>query len=592
MNKIYNLMEIANTHGGSKGYVFSLLKQFESFKSGFGIKFQPFKCDEIALKDYSWFPVYKELFFDPDSWKQIITKASETKDVWLDMFDVYSVQILRENLPNITGIKLQASVVNNFNLLTALSKVDLSDKIAIINIASFAVDEINEVIKQCGQYLKAKEVILQVGFQDYPTEISDSGLGKIKVLSENFSHRISFADHVDGNDEYALHLPVMAAVLGASIIEKHIMHSTLETKYDHYSSLTFEKYSKYLSVQNNYQQILLAPFVSEKERKYLLKSVQKPVLNKPKNKGMLVDLKKDLDFKRTDMPGLDIYSLNQPANQRFILANAKEGNRTLMKSDFKKAKIATIIACRMKSSRLPKKATLKIGEIASVELCIKNALKFKGINHTVLATSYLEEDSVLKDYTYHKDVIFHTGHPEDVINRYLGIINELDIDVFVRVTADMPYICNDILQVLLESHFRNGADYTAARKAAIGTNLEIINAEALRRVSEYFPSANYSEYMTYYFQNNPSHFNLNYVDLPDDLIRDYRLTLDYEDDLKLFRIIEEYFSGQEEQYKITDIFEYLDQNPQLADINNNCIVKYHTDKDLIARIKANTTISK
>ena len=31
--------------------------------------------------------------------------------------------------------------------------------------------------------------------------------------------------------------------------------------------------------------------------------------------------------------------------------------------DFKKANIASIIACRLKSSRLPKKAVLKIGEL-------------------------------------------------------------------------------------------------------------------------------------------------------------------------------------------------------------------------------------
>ena len=54
----------------------------------------------------------------------------------------------------------------------------------------------------------------------------------------------------------------------------------------------------------------------------------------------------------------------------------------LKEEDFKKANIATIIACRLKSSRLPKKALAKIGEITSVEYCIKNALSFKNVNQT------------------------------------------------------------------------------------------------------------------------------------------------------------------------------------------------------------------
>jgi len=241
--------------------------------------------------------------------------------------------------------------------------------------------------------------------------------------------------------------------------------------------------------------------------------------------------------------------------------------------------------------RLPKKAILKIGNLSSIELCIKNALKFENVKYTILATSNLPEDDELKNHTYSSSVIFHRGDPDDVIQRYLDIIEKLKIDVVVRVTGDTPYISNDILQILLKSHFESGADYTTAKKAAVGTNLEIINSDALRKVKSFFPSADYSEYMTYYFTNNPKYFKLNYVDLPENLVRDYRLTLDYEDDLKMFNLIENYFKDNNLEYNIKLLFDFLDKNPKIAKINKHCPLKYETDKKLIEVLKKVTKIN-
>lgn len=252
--------------------------------------------------------------------------------------------------------------------------------------------------------------------------------------------------------------------------------------------------------------------------------------------------------------------------------------------------IATIIACRLKSSRLPRKALLKIGDLSSIEYCIKNALKFTNVDYTILATSTVDEDSVLKDYTYSDSVIFHRGDPEDVIQRYIDIINKLKIDIVIRVTGDMPFISDKILQILMKSHFETGADYTVAKKAAAGTNLEIINATALKKIKSYFPYADYSEYMTFYFVNNPSYFKLNFIDLPENLVRDYRLTLDYAEDLTMFNHVSNYFISQKVDYDIETLFQYLDNNPEIADINSQCLLTYKTDAKLIALLNEKTTI--
>lgn len=603
MDNVYNIIELANVHGGDINYIFSLLKEFSEFKQGFGVKFQPFKYDEIATSDYEWYPVYQKLYFSPDEWKKIFLQAKETKDVWVDVFDAYSVQIIRENLPLIVGLKFQTSALDNRKLFKNLADLDLSRVKVIVNIAGHDIDEIKKYAQRIALELKPAELILQAGFQGYPTKLEDSGLHKIQMLKNKFKCKISFTEHLDPEDDESLRLPVAAALAGAQIIEKHVKHSTLETKYDFQSSVKVDAYKKYVellrngsdldSFINDKERLLLksdSAFVSKNEEAYLKKTTQKPLAARNLEAGQLLSLQDDLSFKRSPAEGMAIDRI-EGSVRGFNLLNAnKLENAAFGEEDFRKAKIAVIIACRMKSTRLPKKAILPIGRISSIELCIKHALQFENADEVILATSTEEEDAVLENYTYSDQVIFHRGHPEDVIERYLDIAAQRNIDVVIRVTGDMPYISNDVCQILLKSHFAAGADYTNARKAAVGTNLEIMNARALKKIKEYFPSADYSEYMSYYFWNNPDYFKLNFVDLPDDLARDYRLTLDYSEDLEMFRKIEEYFVPRGEKFSLPKLFEYLDNHPEVAKINVDCVLKYKADPALIDLLKQKTTI--
>ena len=308
--------------------------------------------------------------------------------------------------------------------------------------------------------------------------------------------------------------------------------------------------------------------------------------------GLGVDVENDFEFKRNDSYGLNIVELKRYVSEKYILNSDRKKGETIRKEDIKKANIAVIIACRLKSTRLKRKALLKIGSIPSVEMCIKNILKFKDVSSVVLATSTTEEDSELKDYTYNKNVLFHQGDPDDVIQRYLDIIEKKNFDVIIRVTGDCPYLSSDIAEVVLNSHFEKGAEYSNGIGAAVGTNLEVINSLSLKKVKKYFPKADYSEYMTWYFQNNPEEFKLNYVDLPEKWKRDYRLTLDYQADLDLFNKIEEYFTEEKIEYSIDKLYEYLDNHPDIAKINSSITQKYQTDAKLIETLNKYTKINK
>jgi len=587
---MYYIIEVANTHGGDRTYLDALIQDFESFKGGdFGIKFQAFSPDTIALNDFEWYPVYENLYFNPTEWNEIICSASKSKDIWLDIFDSYGVEILKKNIFSIKGIKFQSSVLQNQEVFKLLTKIDLTEKIIILNIAAQPETAIEMIINKVNQQLKPKKIMLEIGFQSYPTMLSDCGLNKIETLKNKFQLEIVFADHTEGTLSDAITLPLVAALKGASAIEKHVMLRDRETKYDYFSSISSDQFKELVEKISAYSALENMEFINDREIEYLHKSQMKPLLNKVKNVGDLIDTENDFKFRRTGQEGITLNEAIELQKKIQVLSNNKASDDSIKKEDFRPARVAAIIACRLKSSRLKEKALLHIGDLPSVSFCISHAMKFKNVQKTILATSTLEQDYALKDYIFSKDVIFFQGDPEDVISRYLKVCDQEKIDVIVRITADMPFVDPAICEILLRAHFEKGSDYTTAKKAAIGTNLEIINVSALRKIKSYFQSADYSEYMTWYFQNNPEFFKLQFVDLPSELVRDYRLTLDYDEDLQLFNKIDDYFSNKgQNSYTLIDVFQYLDAHPEVASINKNCQLKYKTDQALIDLLNEKT----
>jgi len=584
------IIEVANAHGGNFKYLLDLIKAFNEYGDGFSMKFQPFHFDKIATKDFSAYKLYQQLHFDKNQWKTVIDMVADTKGVWLDIFDTYGVEVLLDNIDRVVGIKFQSSVLYNFEVFKALLVADLRQKKIILNVAAQTIQNIREVIEYITLKLKPLEILLEFGYQAYPTRFEDSGFSKIEIIKANFKNRIVFADHVDGKTVDAVWLPVMVALTDVDVIEKHVMLDDRDTLFDQFSSLTPSKFSEMVSQIKRYTSLKGMPFINDKELTYLNSTMMIPILKHNKPAGSLLNFQDDFCYKRSGKNGLNVKQIESLQNDFHILARDKEAGTTVQMEDLKKATIATIIACRLKSTRLPRKALIPIGDLSSVERCIKSCLEFKDVNLTILATSDLPEDAELENYTYSPNVIFHKGDPEDVIRRYLSIAENLKIDVIVRVTADNPFVSGLIVEQALKAHFTAGADYTVPRRAAIGTGTEIINTAALQKVKRHFTSANYSEYMTWYFQNNPEHFRLNFIDLPDQLIRNYRLTLDYPEDLEMYNKLQGYFDDNNKEFNVVEAFEFLDTHPEISQLNSHLTQRYKADANLIEILNKETKI--
>lgn len=595
MNRIsdlpYVIFEVANVHGGDRDELFHLIAEYTAIDyQNKAIKFQPLNPDQIALPDYKWFQVYQELYFEPGVWAEAIALAAKCGEVWLDIFDVYGIEVLQTNLKNVHGIKLQASVLDNIDLVNGLTELDLEQIRLMINISGFEMSSIESYVEQF-QRIGFAEIILQIGYQGYPTSVADTGLQKLAVLEAAFpSHSLCIADHSAAEMPVSRQIPGWAVAAGCTYVEKHFCSNRSRAKYDYFSSLEPEEFRDMLENLGSLHSASHGRFISHSEARYLKDSYQAPVLRHDMALGELVGAT-DLLFRRTNQSGLTKAEIETEQSQFNIIANSKPRLATFAKTDFRKARIGVIVACRMKSTRLKKKAVLPINGVAAVERCLQNCLNMAHVDEVILATSDLEEDQVLGQHTLGGRAKFWQGDPDDVIHRYLGACELYGLDVIVRVTADCPAVSPEITDYLIRRHFEAGADYTAPVHCAVGSSPEIYNVEALRRVISIMGKAEHSEYMTWYMRNNADFFKVNLVDLPPELVRDYRLTLDYQEDWDMFNRLYSILADKGLDASIRNVFSVLDGDGSIPGINQHLTLSYKTDSQLIEKLNKVTRIT-
>ena len=111
-----------------------------------------------------------------------------------------------------------------------------------------------------------------------------------------------------------------------------------------------------------------------------------------------------------------------------------------------------VIQSRLGSSRLPFKAALQLPEgIASVKGAVVRCEKIiskLGWNTKVYVACPFSEVEVYENLCSGTNAIIYGGDPDNVALRFLNLSDEYDIEAFIRVTADNPYVCIDVVDYL------------------------------------------------------------------------------------------------------------------------------------------------
>ncbi len=236
-------------------------------------------------------------------------------------------------------------------------------------------------------------------------------------------------------------------------------------------------------------------------------------------------------------------------------------------------KTAILIAVRMKSTRLPKKALKKIGNQTVIENLIDRIEKSKKADEIILCTSTHPDDKILLEYADKKGIKKFAGSEDDVLDRFIKAAEMVNADRIVRVTGDNPLTDPEYIDKMLKKQEETGAEYVYLEGMPRGTKGEVMTVDALKKAKRIAYDSKQSEYMTIYFRSGL--FNIEKVEAEENVKRPgYRLTIDTPKDLELMKNISTHFEKKLPEIKLEEIIEYLDENPEAVSINKDA----HTRK--------------
>ncbi|MEO0015569.1 MAG: hypothetical protein RL589_50 [Actinomycetota bacterium] len=143
---------------------------------------------------------------------------SKSLDLIVMPNDVKSLELAIQKL-HPDALVLPAAAFVDSLLVSAMSKTSLP---VFLRIGGATTSEIQNVIHVLRMHVDRKIVLLH-GHQNYPTKIEDlrfDWINQLKVFSEV---EIGLADHVSGDDPFALITGSLALALGVRYIEKHLV---------------------------------------------------------------------------------------------------------------------------------------------------------------------------------------------------------------------------------------------------------------------------------------------------------------------------------------------------------------------------------
>lgn len=256
-------------------------------------------------------------------------------------------------------------------------------------------------------------------------------------------------------------------------------------------------------------------------------------------------------------------------------------------------KILCIVQARMGSERLPGKVINPLMGKPMILYTLDRLSRSKYINEVVLATSVDQKEQPLVDILQAAGYKFFRGNESDVLKRYRDTAEEFGGDIIIRVTGDCPLIDPEILDNVITYFKMNDYDYVrldVPNTFVRGFDVEIFTKEALVKVysivmkfsekeynndkvdNEDIQNFNmYKEHVTYYMYKHPEQFKIGYVRGGELYNKDYRLCVDTKEDFQLVENIFSYFKNEFVSSK--DVVKYLDDNPEVAKINQDVTQK-------------------
>lgn len=228
-----------------------------------------------------------------------------------------------------------------------------------------------------------------------------------------------------------------------------------------------------------------------------------------------------------------------------------------------------IVQARSGSSRLPGKIGATIGDRSLLAWVVARLQGATRVDRIVVATTVESGDDATVAEAVALGVDHYRGPVDDVLARFAGAMERFPSTVVCRVTADNPLYDPATIDMMIDAHVAEGADYTGASgPVPLGTTVEIVSAKALLTAHRETDDPHCREHVTPYLYTHPERFRLLRVAPASYLAgRKERLTVDTDEDMRLMRTLYARLTERGERFAVAPVLRLMGEEPELAKIN-------------------------
>lgn len=219
----------------------------------------------------------------------------------------------------------------------------------------------------------------------------------------------------------------------------------------------------------------------------------------------------------------------------------------------------------MTSSRLPGKVLEPIEGVPMIGRQIQRLRRSELLEGLVVATSVDRSDDPLVTYLDSLDVPVVRGPLDDVLGRFVTVLDEYSPEVIVRLTADCPLTSPRVVDRVI-SAFGPDVDYVSNTLMPTwpdGVDVEVVRASALRWVASNSDDRHEHEHVTLGVYRRPQQFRCENVRGDLDL-SSLRWTVDNADDLTFVRAVYAELLLGNQEFDVEDVLALLESRPELT----------------------------
>lgn len=233
-------------------------------------------------------------------------------------------------------------------------------------------------------------------------------------------------------------------------------------------------------------------------------------------------------------------------------------------------KIVAILQARCSSSRLPNKVMLKIMNKPMIQHQINRLKKSKLVDEIVIATSTDKSDDLLARLCKKLNLPIFRGSLNNVLDRFYHTANHYKADIVVRLTGDCPLIDPEIIDMAIQKHLLEENDYTSniiIETYPDGLDVEVISISAIKEAWKNSKLKSEKEHVTTYIRKKSKYKKSNLSSEED--MSHYRWTVDEPADFEFVTKVYESLGKNEKHFSTSEIYDLLEKEPRLQDINCN-----------------------